>query len=44
MLRGVDENSDGDYRCEVSGEAPSFKTVTDVKTMIVVGRMHNCHF
>ncbi|XP_067009661.1 uncharacterized protein [Anabrus simplex] len=35
-LRSVNLSSTGRYRCEVSGEAPSFQTVSDHGDMIVV--------
>ncbi|GLV31275.1 beaten path IIIc [Carabus blaptoides fortunei] len=36
VLSSVNLSSTGRYRCEVSGEAPSFQTVTDHGNMIVV--------
>jgi len=36
VLKAVDINGSGQYRCEVSGEAPSFKTVTNQKVMVVI--------
>ncbi|KAI8043358.1 hypothetical protein M5D96_004687, partial [Drosophila gunungcola] len=36
-LRNVNLQSAGRFRCEVSGEAPSFQTVTEHGDMIVVG-------
>lgn len=38
ILKAIGVNGSGDYRCEVSGEAPSFKTVTGGKYMTVVGK------
>lgn len=37
MLRRVSVLSSGKYRCEVSGEAPAFQTVSDHGDMMVVG-------
>jgi len=37
-LRGVNLQGTGDYRCEVSGEAPSFQTDFIKAHMIVVGK------
>ncbi|XP_017467658.1 PREDICTED: uncharacterized protein LOC108360028 [Rhagoletis zephyria] len=37
VLRRVSLQSTGRYRCEVSGEAPSFQTVSGHEDMIVVG-------
>lgn len=37
MLDNVSLSTSGRYRCEVSGEAPSFQTVSDHGDMIVVG-------
>lgn len=38
VLRSVSLQSTGRYRCEVSGEAPSFQTVSGHEDMIVVGK------
>jgi len=38
MLKRVTLQSSGLYRCEVSGEAPAFNTVSESETMIVVGK------
>ncbi|CAH0386015.1 unnamed protein product [Bemisia tabaci] len=37
LLTDLDLSSTGRYRCEVSGEAPAFETVTDHGDMITVG-------
>lgn len=37
VLNDVTLQSSGRYRCEVSGEAPSFQTVSDHGDMVVVG-------
>ena len=37
VLRRVDRDSSGRYRCEVSAEAPAFNTVSDHADMTVVG-------
>jgi hypothetical protein len=36
-LKSVDLSGSGVYRCEVSGEAPTFQTVGESAQMIVVG-------
>ena len=36
-LKAVDYDGSGVYKCEVSGEAPSFRTVSDAREMLVVG-------
>lgn len=36
-LKSLDLSSSGRYRCEVSGEAPSFTTVTEHNDMVTVG-------
>lgn len=38
MLKRVTLQSSGLYRCEVSGEAPAFNTVSESETMTVVGK------
>lgn len=38
VLNRVTLQSTGRYRCEVSGEAPSFQTVSGHEDMIVVGK------
>lgn len=38
VLENVNLSTSGRYRCEVSGEAPSFQTVSDHGDMIVVGK------
>lgn len=38
ILNSVQLSSTGLYRCEVSGEAPYFETVTDHQRMTVVGK------
>lgn len=38
MLQSVNLSSSGRYRCEVSGEAPSFNTVDGYGDMVVVGK------
>lgn len=38
VLENVNLSSSGRYRCEVSGEAPSFQTVSDHGLMTVVGK------
>lgn len=38
VLQSVNLSSSGRYRCEVSGEAPSFNTVDGYGDMVVVGR------
>jgi len=38
-LREVNLQGTGDYRCEVSGEAPSFQTDFKKAHMIVVGKL-----
>lgn len=38
VLSKVTLSSSGRYRCEVSGEAPEFRTVTDHGVMVVVGK------
>lgn len=38
VLSSVQLSSTGTYRCEVSGEAPFFETVTDHQKMTVVGK------
>lgn len=38
ILNSVQLTSTGLYRCEVSGEAPFFETVTDHQRMTVVGK------
>lgn len=42
VLRRVTLQSTGRYRCEVSGEAPSFQTVSGHEDMIVVGKKRYC--
>lgn len=37
VLENVNLSTSGRFRCEVSGEAPSFQTVSDHGDMIVVG-------
>lgn len=37
-LNSLELSSSGRYRCEVSGEAPSFTTVTEHNDMITVGK------
>lgn len=37
-LEPLELNSSGNYRCEVSAEAPSFQTVSDHQEMITVGK------
>ena len=37
-LKSVDYEGSGVYKCEVSGEAPSFRTVSHSKQMLVVGK------
>lgn len=39
VLSSVQLSSSGVYRCEVSGEAPSFETVTEHREMMVVGKL-----
>lgn len=41
VLNNVNLTSSGRYRCEVSGEAPAFETVSDHGDMTVVGKY--CH-
>lgn len=38
VLRRVTIQSTGKYRCEVSGEAPAFQTISDHGDMMVVGK------
>lgn len=38
VLENVNLSTSGRFRCEVSGEAPSFQTVSDHGDMIVVGK------
>ena len=40
VLDHVDLYTSGRYRCEISGEAPSFQTVSDHGDMLVVGKYH----
>lgn len=40
ILNSVQLSSTGIYRCEVSGEAPFFETVTDHQRMVVVGKYY----
>jgi len=40
FLSNLELEASGTYRCEVSGEAPSFKTKHEEKTMIVVQEPH----
>lgn len=39
VLSSVQLSTTGMYRCEVSGEAPYFETVTDRQHMTVVGKL-----
>lgn len=39
LLSSVQLSSSGIYRCDVSGEAPSFQTVTEHREMMVVGEL-----
>lgn len=41
VLQSVTLSSSGRYRCEVSGEAPSFNTVDGYGDMVVVGEFPN---
>lgn len=41
ILQSVQLSSSGVYRCEVSGEAPFFETVTEHGHMMVVGELLN---
>lgn len=41
VLQSVNLSSSGRYRCEVSGEAPSFNTVDGYGDMVVVGGFKN---
>jgi len=41
VLQSVNLASSGRYRCEISGEAPMFQTVSDTGDMVVVGM---CNF
>ncbi|CAL4095958.1 unnamed protein product, partial [Meganyctiphanes norvegica] len=36
VLRNVSEKSSGEYKCEVMGEGPAFKTVVKTKDMMVI--------
>lgn len=38
-LKRINLNSEGTYRCEVSGEAPEFKTADAQKEMKVYGKI-----
>ena len=40
-LKNVENDSSGLYKCEVSGEAPAFRTVSASKHMLVVGKNEN---
>lgn len=40
VLEYVNLSTTGRFRCEVSGEAPSFQTVSDHGDMIVVGKFN----
>lgn len=42
MLRRVTLQSTGVYKCEVSGEAPAFNTVSESETMTVVSKYSKC--
>lgn len=39
VLEHIDMLTSGRFRCEVSGEAPSFQLASDYGDMIVVGRI-----
>jgi hypothetical protein len=39
VLKTADLEASGIYRCEVSGEAPSFRTVVESSQMVVVGKL-----
>lgn len=44
VLQLVNLSSSGRYRCEVSGEAPSFNTVDGYGDMVVVGKFISFFF